>query len=202
MMATEPALATIQPIILAAGASRRFGSCKLLLEVEGKTLLQHCVDKLKAASLPAPIIVSGAWHQQLQQRHPTLTLLENPDWPAGMGNSLAFATRQLSQQCDAAMVVLADQCAVTTEDLIKLVRIYRQQSAIVCSYYDSRRGAPAIFPRRTFSELAQLDGDQGARTLLRSQRDNIIAVPLAHGAIDIDTRDDWITYGESLWKLQ
>lgn len=200
MMATEPA--TIQPIILAAGASQRFGSCKLLLEVEGKTLLQHCIDKLEATSLPAPIIVTGAWHRQLQQRHPTLALLENPHWQAGMGNSLAFAARQLNQQCDAAMVVLADQCAVTTEDLIELIRTYRQQSAIVCSHYNNRRGAPAIFPRSTFSELAQLDGDQGARTLLRGQQDNIIAVPLARGAIDIDTRDDWTTYGESLWKLQ
>ena len=202
MMAKQQTPATIQPIILAAGASRRFGGCKLLLEYRGKTLLQHCAHLVKSASLPAPIIVSGAWHQPLQQRHPELALLENPNWQAGMGNSLAFAARQVSDRYDAVLVVLADQCALTPEDLNRLVDTYQQQRAIVCSYYDQRRGVPAIFPRSALPDLQQLDGDQGARTLLRSRQEKIITVPLPHGAVDIDTRDDWTTYGESLCKLQ
>ena len=201
-MTAEQRAAAIQPIILAAGASRRFGGCKLLLELEGKTLLQHCADNLAAASLPSPLIVTGAWHAQLQQRHPTLHLLENPGWQSGMGSSLAFAVGKISNTCDAALVILADQCALTPEDITTLVDAYHRQPAIVCSVYDNRRGAPAIFPRRTFAELAHLDGDQGARTLLRNPRENIITVSLPNAAIDIDTRDDWTTYGESLCKLQ
>ncbi|WP_346837097.1 nucleotidyltransferase family protein [Microbulbifer sp. SAOS-129_SWC] len=189
---------TIQPIILAAGASRRFGTCKLLLRYRGTSLLQRCADTLAALALPAPLIVSGAWHRQLADAHPQLALREHRDWRDGLGSSLAFAARQLPAHSEAALVLLADQVAVTELDLQQLLQAWRDQREArktVCSFYTGRRGVPAIFPRHTFAQLQQLHGDSGARALLRSREAEVIEVPLANGAIDIDTPQDWKNFG-------
>lgn len=187
---------SIRPIILAAGASRRFGGCKLLLQQRGKTLLQQCVDKLAPLALPAPLVITGAWHRELQRAHPQLDLRENRDWHSGMGSSLAFAIHQLPGDCDAALVLLADQVAIDDTDIRQLLDARHQQSDkktenIVCSFYAGRRGAPAIFPHRVFPQLLELRGDRGARDLLRSPHEAIATVPLANGATDIDTQQDW-----------
>ncbi|WP_250458466.1 nucleotidyltransferase family protein [Microbulbifer litoralis] len=186
---------SIQPIILAAGASRRFGDCKLLLRRNGKTLLQQCIDKLSSLALPAPLIITGAWHRELVAAHPHLDLRENRDWQSGMGSSLAFAVRQLQSDCDAALVLLADQVAIDETDIRQLISSRdRRADDVVCSFYAGRRGAPAIFPRRIFPQLMALRGDRGARDLLRNPHETITTVPLANGAIDIDTTEDWEAY--------
>ncbi len=193
-------MATIQPIILAAGASSRFGGCKLLLEYGGRSLLQHCADKLASLDLPAPLIVSGAWHRQLADAHPHLDLRENRDWQSGMGCSLAFGIHQLPANCDATMVLLADQVAVNLADIRRLLDAWTENKNTVCSFYGNRRGVPAIFPRSVFAQLAKLNGDRGARDLLRSRKRDITCVPIARGAIDIDTLKDWTAFGESQCK--
>ncbi|MBB3059481.1 nucleotidyltransferase family protein [Microbulbifer rhizosphaerae] len=189
-------MARPQPIILAAGASSRFGHCKLLLEHRGKTLLQHCVDTLAPLGLSAPLIVTGAWHRQLVDAHPQLDLRENRDWQSGMGASLAFAIRQLPASCDAALVLLADQVAIDSTDIRRLLECWTEYKAIVCSFYADRRGVPAVFPREYFPQLAKLNSDRGARDLLRSEQYAITQVPVPNGAIDIDTQQDW-----KAWRL-
>ncbi|UHQ54911.1 MULTISPECIES: nucleotidyltransferase family protein [Microbulbifer] len=186
----------VQPIILAAGAANRFGACKLLLRYRNKSLLQHCVDTAASLQLPEPIIVSGAWHRQLEETHPQLDLREHRGWRGGMGSSLAFGIRQLPAQCEAALVLLADQLAVSGADIACLLEEWRKHRRIVCSFYAGRRGVPAIFPRRVFHHLEGLDNDRGARGLLRDQQADVVSVPIANGAIDIDTPEDWQAYGE------
>ncbi|WP_237063329.1 MULTISPECIES: nucleotidyltransferase family protein [Microbulbifer] len=186
----------VQPIILAAGAANRFGACKLLLQYQGKTLLQRCVDTVTSMQLPDPIIVSGAWHRQLEETHPELDLREHHGWRGGMGSSLAFGIRQLPEQYDAALVLLADQVAICTADIASLLAEWKKHRGIVCSYYTERRGVPAIFPRQLFPRLEGLDNDRGARGILRDQHADVISVPVANAAIDIDTPEDWRAYGE------
>ncbi|WP_066963292.1 NTP transferase domain-containing protein [Microbulbifer sp. Q7] len=190
----------IQPIILAAGASRRFGGCKLLQSAHGQTLLERCVESLSDTDLSPPIIVSGAWHTQLRDRHPTLTFVENPHWQAGMGSSLAFGIRQVPDTCDAALILLADQPAVTRGDLQNLITAFTRRARITCSVYRGHHGVPAIFPRRTFPLLHKLQGDHGARALLRDPQTPLNRVPLPGGSIDIDTQQDWQAYGEQLCR--
>ena len=199
-MLTHRTRLLIQPVILAAGASRRFGSCKLLQSLHGQTLLERCVDSLSDTGLPAPVIVSGAWHKQLRQRHPTLALAENPNWRAGMGSSLAFGIRQVPAECDAALILLADQPAVTGDDLQALLSAFTQRPRITCSLYRGQRGVPAIFPRQDFPYLQTLQGDRGARALLRAPQTPLNCVPLPGGTIDIDTQQDWQAYGEQLCR--
>jgi molybdenum cofactor cytidylyltransferase len=89
------------------------------------------------------------------------------------------------------LIMLADQAAVTADDLRRLVETWRRQpNHIVAAYYENTTGVPAIFPRTMFSTLTELRGDQGARILLHRARDRVVPVPIASAAIDIDTPED------------
>jgi molybdenum cofactor cytidylyltransferase len=61
---------------------------------------------------------------------------------------------------------------------------------IAASVYDQRVGVPAIFPRLSFTELAELRGDQGARMVLERNNYRLVRVPMANAAIDLDTPED------------
>ena len=87
--------------------------------------------------------------------------------------------------------MLADQPAVTADDLRRLVNTWlRQPNCIVAAQYAGTAGVPAIFPREDFAALSTLRGDAGARALLQRAGDRLVRVPLPSAAIDIDTPED------------
>jgi molybdenum cofactor cytidylyltransferase len=87
--------------------------------------------------------------------------------------------------------MLADQAAVTAEDLKRLITAWhRQPEYVAAARYGVTTGVPAIFPRSIFSDLSSLRGDIGARVLLQRNPDRVIRVPMASAAIDIDTPED------------
>jgi molybdenum cofactor cytidylyltransferase len=82
------------------------------------------------------------------------------------------------------VVILAcDQPAVTAEHLRLLAE---GGDAVVASAYAGRKGVPVYFPARVFGALLALQGDTGARVLLREAR----AVELPGGELDVDTIQD------------
>lgn len=89
------------------------------------------------------------------------------------------------------MLVLADQAAVTAEDLRRLATTWRRQpDYIVAAQYGATLGAPAIFPAASFRDLAELRGDRGAQALFKRNPDRVIRVPMDSASIDIDTPED------------
>ena len=93
--------------------------------------------------------------------------------------------------CSAVMLLLADQAAVTADDLRRLAGSWRKQpQQIAAALYGGACGAPAIFPRSSFRALAELRGDTGARTLLLRNPDRVVRVPMPSAAIDVDTPED------------
>jgi molybdenum cofactor cytidylyltransferase len=92
--------------------------------------------------------------------------------------------------------MLVDQAAVTAEDLKRLASAWRRQpDYIAAARYGTTTGVPAIFPRSTFSDLAVLRGDLGARVLLQRNPDRVVRVPMASAALDIDTPEDLLEWG-------
>ena len=115
----------------------------------------------------------------------------NREWSEGLGSSIRAAVTRLPASCEGALITLADQAAVTVDDLKRLAGTWRREpSRIVAARYEGRLGVPAVFPRAEFPALAGLRGDRGARDLLRMSRDRVIGVDLANAGIDIDTPED------------
>jgi molybdenum cofactor cytidylyltransferase len=192
MIDTDDA-ATLHAIVLAAGASTRFGSPKQLVRVDGRPLLHSAVSRAVEVAGHSVTVVLGAHAVELAPllRHTSASIVINRDWSEGMGSSIRAGVAKLPGSCTGVMLVLADQAAVTAEDLRRLASNWRRQpSYIVAAQYGATLGAPAIFPSSSFRDLAELRGDRGAQSLFKRNPDRVIRVPMDSASVDIDTPED------------
>ncbi|HZO21853.1 MAG TPA: nucleotidyltransferase family protein [Steroidobacteraceae bacterium] len=194
---TEDAL---HAIVLAAGASTRFGSVKQLVRIGGRPLLHTVVARACEVVGSAVTVVLGAHAAELAPllTHTPATIVINRNWREGMASSIRAGITRLAPSCSAVLLVLADQAAVTVEDLRRLAGAWRRQPEyMAAARYGTTTGVPAIFPRSTFGELIALRGDVGARALLQRNPDRVVRVPIASAAIDIDTPEDLLALDPS-----
>jgi molybdenum cofactor cytidylyltransferase len=196
MLASSPAGRTgdrLYAIVLAAGASTRFGSPKQLVRIAGRPLLHTVVTRAAEVTGNALIVVLGAGAAELAPllKHSPGSVVVNRQWREGLASSIRAGVARLPATCAGVMLVLADQAAVTSDDLRRLAGTWRRRpQSIVAALYAGTTGAPAIFPRSTFAELAALRGDAGARSVLRRSVDRMIRVPMPAAELDLDTPED------------
>jgi len=174
-------------IILAAGASTRMGQPKQLLKLGEERLLDRAVRVARQAGCAPVVVVLGASAEAIvaECSLDNATVVISPEWSEGMASSIRCGVRQVAEECDATLLMVCDQPAVTSDHLRELVDrcTDRDIGGPVASSYAGRRGVPACFPASHFAELLLLRGDSGARHLLEST----LAVELAGGELDIDT---------------
>jgi molybdenum cofactor cytidylyltransferase len=180
-------------IVLAAGASTRFGSAKQLVRLAGRPLLHTVVTRASEVTGNALIVVLGSGAAQLAPllKHSPGSVVINQEWREGLASSIRTGVARLPAACSAVMLLLADQAAVTAEDLKRLAGSWRKQPQhIAAALYSGSCGAPAIFPRSSFRSLSELRGDTGARALLARNPDRVVRVPMPSAAVDVDTPED------------
>jgi molybdenum cofactor cytidylyltransferase len=181
-------------VLLAAGSSSRFGSPKQLAEVEGRPMLLRALEILLELDEPAPLtVVLGANADQLLPLldHPAVSVVVNTGFEQGMAGSIRTGVLAAPSNARGVLIALVDQVAVTSDDLRRLVECWQQQpERIVAARYSGVSGSPAIFPREFFPQLAALQGDRGARSLLSLHAARVVAVPMPSAALDVDTPAD------------
>jgi len=188
----KPGLYHLKPIaalILAAGEASRFGACKQLIELDGTTMLQSCIDKANEVFPDSVFVVTGAYHREISTTIRQAKVIFNPNWEQGIGSSIACGVRAIERQHDAIMILLADQVAIEVHDLKTMVSSFNG-SNIVCAHYAGSRGVPALFAQNTFNEMKRLKGNRGAKAILNRANENIIDIEILSAEIDIDTPAD------------
>lgn len=190
---------TAPAILLAAGASTRLGRPKQLLRLPafgGETLLGRAARLASEAGAAPVYIVLGAFHQEIRNQADlgACRVLINPDWVEGMASSLRLGihtVRQESPTASGALLMVCDQPALTAEHLRAMLARHRAHPLpIIASAYAGRVGVPVLTPAAQFNNLLALQGDQGARAILRTGNAMVEEIPLARGEWDIDTLDD------------
>src|SRR5687768_7499975 len=118
---------SLHAIVLAAGASTRFGSPKQLVRVDGRPLLHAAVSRAVDVAGHSVSVVLGAHAAELAPllRHSAASVVINRDWNEGMASSIRAGIARLPGSCNGVMLVLADQAAVTAEDLRRLAAAWR-----------------------------------------------------------------------------
>lgn len=195
-MSGTAASLSLHTIVLAAGASTRFGSPKQLARFQGQTLLQRVLANANEITATTITVVLGAHAADIVGVLPPgrATVLVNREWQEGIASSLRAAVRALPGACNAVLVLLADQPLVSATALNRLVSTWRRYPRrIVASQYEGIAGVPAIFPRWCFSELCALRGDQGARALIMRHTDHVTGIALPEAAVDIDQPEDLLS---------
>jgi molybdenum cofactor cytidylyltransferase len=192
-MSAESDATGLHAIVLAAGAATRFGSAKQLVRIGDRPLLSLVAGRAAEVVGHALIVVLGARAAELAPllKHSPGSVVVNRDWREGLASSIRAGIARLPSSCAGAMLVLADQACVTAEDLRRLAGAWRRQPlCVAAARYGATLGVPAIFPQHLFGELSELKGDSGARALLRRHADQLVKVPMASAAFDLDTPDD------------
>ena len=141
-------------LVLAAGASTRFGSPKQLVRVAGRPLLHTAVTRAAEVTGNSLIVVLGSGAAQLAPllKHSPGSVVINQVWREGLASSIRAGVARLPATCAGVMLVLADQAAVTSDDLRRLAGAWRRRpQCIAAALYAGTAGAPAIFPRSTFT---------------------------------------------------
>lgn len=184
-------------IVLAAGASRRLGRPKQLLDLDGETLLGRTLRVARESGAAPVLAVLGAYWETIctSLSMNEVVMVLNERWKEGMATSIGAGLRALAACSPAApgtIILGCDQPRLSGSHLGCLIERFHLSSgnAIVASAYGGVRGIPAVFPRDLFPRLLALEGDRGARAILGDPQYKIIEVPFEGGEIDIDVPAD------------
>lgn len=181
-------------IVLAAGASSRMrGADKLLEEVEGTPLLLRAV-RAACATVPEVIVVlpddapaRTAWLTDSPARRVTV---------AERAMSASIRAGIAACGAEAAMLHLADMPEIDAAAMGRMVAAWQGGSAPIlqATTEDGAPGQPVIFAHELFSELLDLQGDTGARDVLRRHGADHVALPGQAARIDLDTPEAWAAW--------
>ena len=185
---------SVPAIILAAGASRRFGRPKQLVEFFGESLLRRTILSVLAGCAPI-FVVLGSQANRIATTLDELpvTVVINESWQEGIASSIRAGVQALPANVDGVFIFVCDQTAL---DSLLVLRLLEVQSCnpgfVLASEYAGIRGTPAYFPAKYFYRLEGLKGDSGAGRLLRDN--SVITVPFLNGDFDIDYPEDLEKY--------
>jgi molybdenum cofactor cytidylyltransferase len=153
--------------VLAAGQARRFGSDKLMADLDGLPVGFHIAETLAEMRFGWRFAVCSASAALAQHFSDAgFTIIENLAPEMGQSHSLHLAVRAAqATRANALLIVLADMPFVTRRHIENLVSM---DEGITASTSGEHPVPPALFSRSVWPMLLTTSGDAGARELLRS----------------------------------
>lgn len=175
-------------IILAAGASSRFGGDKLAEKVEGKSLLRRAAEAVPKEWFEKVILVSSRPEGAELAADFGVVLVPNPKSEEGVSRSVRLGLEQAGI-CSGALFMVADQPLLRRESVERLTAEFlRHPEQIVCAAHEGERGNPCIFPSALFSELLALTGDKGGSAVIGNHPELVRLVEVEAAELaDVDT---------------
>lgn len=183
-------------LLLAAGAGRRFGTPKALVELDGEALVTRAARILARGGCDPVVVVLGARAGEARSKVPDgAVIVEAVDWDEGMGASLRAGLHALhtldASDAEAALVHLVDLPDVGA-DVIARLRAHAGREVVARAAYGGVPGHPVLFGRRWWPEITPVArGDRGARDWLAGRTD-VLLVECGDigGGRDVDTPAD------------
>lgn len=180
-------------LILAAGASVRYGQAKQLLPFRGRTLLHYMAEVALSSRAHHVHVILGSDADRMVRELTDLPVRRviNNDWREGLSSSIRTGIRSLSPSDEGALLLLCDQPLITTEILNTIIAAFTTSKQIIAAEYYGTVGVPALFGKAYFPELLLLSGDRGAKEILREHASSVHTIPFPDAAFDIDTVADY-----------
>ena len=180
-------------VLLAAGRSARMrGRDKLLEEIDGQPLVRRMAGRALKAGVPVRVVLGpdqAARRAALSGLSVEIVEAEGTD---GMAASIRAGVAGLAGPV---LLALADMPAITAQDFHLMVSLGAQapQAILQAATRDGRPGHPVLFPADCLPDLARLQGDLGAKSILTAAGARRHLLPLAddRALIDLDTPEDW-----------
>jgi len=187
-------------VILAAGMSQRFGQPKQLLTLKHKYLLGWVLDAALASRLDLVVLVVGHEHQNILRalgsatNHPRLRVVVNHRYQEGQSKSLQAGLSEIQTQYSSVMFLLGDQPMLKSATIDHMLdKFWHSEKDICVPIWKEKRGNPTIFGRAMYGNLMAIEGDIGARGVIRANPERVLSIevddPLCF--VDIDSRQDF-----------
>lgn len=192
----------ITAIVLAAGLSSRMGVNKLLLELDGKTILDHILDSLVNYDT---IVVTGHRPEDIEpiiKRH-RARAVHNSDYKKGMTTSFQAGLRALGSDINTVYLVLSDTFGFKQELLDAMEeKMASTITLLVSPIYEGKRGHPVLVARELFDEFLELGEDETLKdVVLRHENEHEYVPGDMWTRIDLDTPEDYELVKE-LWATR
>jgi molybdenum cofactor cytidylyltransferase len=181
-------------VVLAAGGSKRLGMPKQLLDWRGKPLVWHAAQVALRSGLDPVFVITGAVGEKVETALDGLnvTFIRNPDWELGQGTSVSVGVKHLPPACGSAIFFLADQPFIPEALIHRLVDTHsRNLAPIVLPWIEHRPANPVLFDQRLFTDLSNLMGDVGGRSLFSKYGVTKVIWDDPSIVFDVDTLEDY-----------
>ncbi|HEV2007078.1 MAG TPA: nucleotidyltransferase family protein [Candidatus Limnocylindrales bacterium] len=181
-------------LVLAAGASRRFGSDKLAASLDGHPLLDHVLDALRAVPLAEIFIVTR--RERAIPGADDLCVVVNPVPEEGLSSSLRTGLAAIAElegaPVDAILIALADQPSIDPANIRQLLAAARTSNrpVVVPAYDHDGSPNPVLLRRAAFTLGEEVTGDRGLGPVLAAHPDLVHSVPVRGTNPDVDTEAD------------
>ena len=182
----------IAAIVLAAGLSSRMGMNKLLQEWRDKPLLRWSVEAALASEARPVIVVTGhdAANAEAALQGLNVIFVRNSAYREGLSSSLKAGLSALPDSADGVLIMLGDMPQVGSALLNRLIAAFSPPDgrSICIAVHDGKRGNPVLWSHAYFGEIAEINGDTGARHLLAQHEEQVCEVDADAGVLrDVDT---------------
>lgn len=192
-------------VILAAGRSSRMGQPKALLDLQGKSFLEHLLDAMAEGGVSEVFVVTGEHDRAIREHlaargsvaNQAVRAVTNPQPERGQLSSLLVAldaAEALADPVDAVIVTPVDHPRVRPGTIRTLLGAASASGAPVTRpVTPGGRGHPVVFAREVFGMLRGTPSDQGARAVVRALGSRVCDVEVADPGVtdDIDTPEDY-----------
>ena len=190
---------SVVAVVLAAGASSRFGSPKLLAQLDGRPVLQHTLDAVAASGIDDVVVVLGAEAEAVEAaiawRAERRVLNERPQ--DGLSSSLRVGLDAAVEipGADAVLVVLGDQPLLRPATVRAVLDAAASPATAAASFVRARYPAdtapnPVVVRRSAWALAAGVDGDRGLGPLLANRPDLVAEVAVEGENPDVDSPAD------------
>ena len=196
-------------IILAAGASIRYGQPKQLLRLKDKYLIEWVLDAALNSRLSKIVLVLGHSHQKIRHalgkklQHPKLDTKISPHYKQGQSYSLQTGLSAVQDDFAAVVFLLGDQPLLSSATINTLLEKFWSAEKDICvPTYQGKRKNPTVFDRQFYRPLMKIKGDIGARQLIDANPGQVLKVEI-HDSLcffDIDTPQDFENLKKRLEK--
>ena len=186
-------------IVLAAGKSSRMGSNKLLLRIDGKTVIEHILERMANYET---IVVTGHRSEEIEHiiKEYGARIVHNHDYEQGMTTSFQAGLRAIDENVEAVFIVLGDTFGFNPNLLGEMeLKMESNVGLIVSPLYDGKRGHPVLIASELFQEFLNLESHETMRdVILRHEHEHLFVAGDIWTKIDLDTPENYETI-KRLW---
>ena len=185
----------ISAIILAAGKSERMGKPKLILPLNGKTVIEEVIETVKDSNVDNIVVVLGHNYKLIQPyvEKEKVPFTINFFYEYGMTSSFKKGLSEVSNTSDAVILILGDQPLISLDVINEIIEVYRHTSALIVSPRVGRKKAhPVLFDKKTFQDILNLPKDGIIRDVVHKYSLQHVTFDWSKEVLlDMDTPEDY-----------